>query len=155
MFSNFICEIINNSIQSSIFPSCLKHADVTTFYKKSDKILKENYRPVSMDGNWFWGAPRINTLYPLVQHFPCRFVLHYKGIGIGSYADDHTVYTIENDVDNLIVSLEETSKFLFTFFDNNLIKINAEKYLLLLSYNEKVTIKTDSQEAANAKREKL
>ena len=29
IFSNFICESINNSINSSIFPSYLKHADVT------------------------------------------------------------------------------------------------------------------------------
>ena len=27
LFSNFICESINNSIKSSLFPSCLKHAD--------------------------------------------------------------------------------------------------------------------------------
>ena len=34
IFSNFICESINNSIKSSIFPSCLKHADVTPLHKK-------------------------------------------------------------------------------------------------------------------------
>ena len=46
IFSNFIWESINNSIKSSIFPSCLKQADVTPLYKKSNKSLKENYRPV-------------------------------------------------------------------------------------------------------------
>ena len=48
IFSNFICESINNSIKSSIFPSCLKHADVTPLHKKCSKSLKENYRPVSI-----------------------------------------------------------------------------------------------------------
>ena len=48
IFSNFICEGINNSINSSIFPSCLKHAVVTPLHKKCKKSLKENYRPVSM-----------------------------------------------------------------------------------------------------------
>ena len=48
IFSNFICESINNSIKSSIFPSCLKHADVTPLHKKWNKSLKENYRPVSI-----------------------------------------------------------------------------------------------------------
>ena len=48
IFSNFICESINNSIKSSIFPSCLKHADVTPLHKKCNKSLKENYRPVSI-----------------------------------------------------------------------------------------------------------
>ena len=47
-FSNFICESINNSIKSSIFPSCLKHDDVTPLHRKCDKSLKENYRPVSI-----------------------------------------------------------------------------------------------------------
>ena len=48
IFSNFICESINNSIKSSTFPSCLKHADVTPLHKKCNKSLKENYRPVSI-----------------------------------------------------------------------------------------------------------
>ena len=48
IFSNFICESINNSIKSSIFPSCLKHDDVTPLHKKCNKSLKENYRPVSI-----------------------------------------------------------------------------------------------------------
>ena len=48
ILSNFICESINNSIKSSIFPSCLKHADVTPLHKKCNKSLKENYRPVSI-----------------------------------------------------------------------------------------------------------
>ena len=48
IISNFICESINNSIKSSIFPSCLKHADVTPLHKKCNKSLKENYKPVSI-----------------------------------------------------------------------------------------------------------
>ena len=48
IFSKFICENINNSIKSSIFPSYLKHADVTPLHKKCNKSLKENYRPVSI-----------------------------------------------------------------------------------------------------------
>ena len=48
IFSNFICESINNSIKSFIFPSCLKHVDVTPLHKKCTKSLKENCRPVSI-----------------------------------------------------------------------------------------------------------
>ena len=48
IFSNFNCESIKNSIKSSIFPSCLKHADVTPLHKKCNKSLKENYKPVSI-----------------------------------------------------------------------------------------------------------
>ena len=48
IFSNLICKSINNSIKSSIFPLCLKHAEVTPLHKKCNKSLKENYRPVSI-----------------------------------------------------------------------------------------------------------
>ena len=48
IFSNFFCESINNSIKSSIFPSCLKHTDVTALHKKCNKNLKVNYRPVGI-----------------------------------------------------------------------------------------------------------
>ena len=48
IFSNFICESINNSKKSSIFPSCLTHVDVTPLHKKCNKSLKENYNLVSI-----------------------------------------------------------------------------------------------------------
>ena len=52
MFSNFICESINNSIKSSILSSCLKHADVTPVHKKCNKSLKEKYGPVIITSNF-------------------------------------------------------------------------------------------------------
>ena len=48
IFSNFICESINNSIKISIFPSRLKHANVKPLHEKFNKSLKENYRPVNI-----------------------------------------------------------------------------------------------------------
>ena len=38
----------NYSITHSIFPSNLKHADITPAHKKGDKTDKSNYRPVSI-----------------------------------------------------------------------------------------------------------
>ena len=67
----------------------------------------------------------------------------------------NTPYATANDIDSLIASLEQTSKSLFTWFDNNLMKNNADKCHLLVSSNEKVTIKIGSHEIANTKREKL
>ena len=46
IFPNFICESINNSIKSSIFPLCLKHADITPLHKKCNKRVK--HRPESI-----------------------------------------------------------------------------------------------------------
>ena len=64
-------------------------------------------------------------------------------------------YATANDIDSLIASLEEVSESLFHWFDNNLMKSNADKYHLLVSSNGKVTIKIGSHEIANTKREKL
>ena len=105
-----------------------------------------------MDGNCFGGNSRINTF---VQHFPCDLFFIVNSMDIANYADDNTPYVIPNNIDSLIASLEEASRSLFIWFDNNLMKINADKCLLLVSSNEKVTIKISSHEIANTKCEKL
>ena len=48
VFADFLCTSINSSINSSLFPSCLKFADVTPFHNKGKKDLRQNYRPVSI-----------------------------------------------------------------------------------------------------------
>ena len=48
-------------------------------------------------------------------------------IDIANYADDNTPYTSPGDVNGLIKSLEEASKELFKWFDNNLMKSNPDK----------------------------
>ena len=269
IFSSFICESINNSKKSSIFPSCLKHADVTPLYKKCNKSLKGNYRPVSIlpisskvfersmlkqmssffddifskyqhgfrkgfstqqcllallekwkksidrgkvfgalltdlskacdclnhdfliaklnaygfslpalrlihdhlsnrnqrtrinnsYSTWMeivFGVPQVSTLGPLLFNiFLADLFFIVNSTDIANYTDDNTPYATGNDIGSLITSLEEASKSLFTWFDNNLMKINADKRNLLVSSNEKVTIKIGSYEIANTKRDKL
>ena len=48
IFSNFLCNSLNNSIKLSTFPEILKHTDIIPFYKKGKKDIKGNYRPVSI-----------------------------------------------------------------------------------------------------------
>ena len=48
IFIDFLYVSINSSIKSSLFPSCLKTADITSIYKKGKKDLKHNYGPVSV-----------------------------------------------------------------------------------------------------------
>ena len=44
---------------------------------------------------------------------------------IANYADENTPYATATDIDSLIALLEEASKSLFTWFDNNLKKSNG------------------------------
>ena len=48
VFPYTLCHNFNNSLFSKVFPSSLKKPDITLVYKKDDKILKNNYRPVSI-----------------------------------------------------------------------------------------------------------
>ena len=43
-----LTKIVNNSLCSNIFPNALKLADVSPIYKKVDRLLKENFRPISV-----------------------------------------------------------------------------------------------------------
>ena len=55
---------------------------------------------------------------------------------IASYADDSTPYDIANDIDGVITSLEKASKAFFEWFENNLLKSNADKCHLFVSSSD-------------------
>ena len=108
-----------------------------------------------MDGNCF-GVPEESILGPILFNmFLADLFFIVNSMDIVNYADDNTPYATANDVDSLIASLEEASKSLFSWFDNNPMKSNADKCHLFVSSNEKVTVKIVSHKIANTKREKL
>ena len=74
---------------------------------------------------------------------------------IASYADDNTPYVIADNIDGVIQSLEEASEILFKWFNDNLMRINADKYHLLVSTNNTVKIKIGNFDITNSKSEKV
>ena len=48
IFSYILCHNFNNSLFSKAFSNSLKKADTTPVFKKDEKFLKNNYRPVSI-----------------------------------------------------------------------------------------------------------
>ena len=101
-----------------------------------------------MDGNFF-GVPQGSILgLPLFNIFFADLFFIVNSMDISNYADGNTPYATVNDIDSLIISLQEASKSLFTWFNNNFMKINADKCQLLVSSHEKATIKIGSHEIA-------
>ena len=76
-------------------------------------------------------------------------------VDIVSYADDNTPYVIADDINGVITSLEQTSKALFEWFENNLLKSNAEKCHLLVSYSAAVNLRVSEYHIKNSECEKL
>ena len=119
---------------------------------------KENEQTIHTVHGWklFFGVPEGSILGILFFNiFLADLFFIVNSMDIANYADDNTPYATANDIDSLIVSLEKASNSLFTWFDKNLVKSNADKCHLLVISNEKVTIKMGSHEIANTKREKL
>ena len=103
----------------------------------------------------FWGVPQGSILCPILFNiFLAGLFFIVNSTVIANYADDSTPYATASYIDSLIASLEEPSKSLYTWFDNNLMKSNAGKCHLLVSSDDKGTIKIGSYEIANTKREK-
>ena len=63
-----------------------------------------------------------------------------KDIDVASYADDNTPFIVENNIDNVIASLEQVSDALFNWFKNNRLKDNVDKCQVLVSTNKPVGI---------------
>ena len=78
-----------------------------------------------------------------------------KDIDIASYADDSTLFIVENNIDNVIASLEQVSDALFNWFKINCLKNHVDKCHVLVSTNKSVGIKVGDYIIDNSECEKL
>ena len=74
---------------------------------------------------------------------------------ISSYAVDNTPNIIADTIEGVIESLEEVSKKFFKWFDENLLKSNADKCHLLVSTNKTLKIKVGNCDITNSRCEKI
>ena len=102
-----------------------------------------------------FGIPQESIVGPLFHLFLTDLFFIIEDTDIASYADDNTQYVVADNIDGVIKSLEETSEILFKWFNDNLMRINADKCHLLVSTNNTVKIKIGNFDITNSKSEKL
>ena len=78
-----------------------------------------------------------------------------KDIDIASYVDDNTPFIVEDNIENVIASLEEATNALFDWFDNNRLKSNPDKCYALVSTNKHLNMKVCDYTIGNSQCEKL
>ena len=102
-----------------------------------------------------WCSTGIYSRTSFIQYFLIDLFFIIEDTDIASYADDNTQYVVADNIDGVIKSLEETSEILFKWFNDNLMRINADKCNLLVSTNNTVKIKIGHFDITNSKSEKL
>ena len=102
IFSNILVTLINKSFTDGTFPDLLKLANVIPVYKKKDKVLCSNYRPISLLSN-------ISKIYEKVFHsriyefFEQNDIFYVHQFGFRKkHSTDHALLSITEHIKNKI-----------------------------------------------------
>ena len=87
------------------------------------------------------GVTQRSVLGPLLLNiFLADLFLIHNHIDIANFEDDNTPYLSAESVENVMESLERASVSLFRWFENNLLKSNANKCYFLVSASQQISL---------------
>ena len=88
-----------------------------------------------------FGVPQGSILGPILFNiFLSDLFLIINNIDFASYANDNTIYTTGENIDEVIFSLQESSKKFFKWFIDNQMKTNEDKCHFIVSTTEATEI---------------
>ena len=103
-----------------------------------------------------FGVPQGSILGPILFNiFLSDLFLVVQNVDFASYADDSTIYNSSENIDDVILSLQESSKQLFKWFSDNKMKSNSDKCHLIVSTNDTTEIQIGDFVIKSSSTEKL
>ena len=103
-----------------------------------------------------FGVSQGSILGPILFNiFLSDLFLVVQNVDFASYADDNAIYNSSENIDDAILSLQESSKQLFKWFSDNQMKSNSDKCHLIVSTNDTTEIQIEDSVIKSSNTEKL
>ena len=103
---------------------------------------------------YYLGFCKVQIFAHFFRYFLGRYFFVVEDIDIARYPDDTTPFIVEENIENVIASLEEDSNTLFDWFRNNRLKSSADKCHAFVSTNKPADNEIDDYTIDTSKCEK-